>query len=150
VDCDLSWLTGRALVAAESLGRGTWRFAFGDGTEVRAECPWRVVQGGGIVLSSEDHGLRYGLPQPIDAAAECGALLGGAIVRSAEARDETRDIIIAFASGTRLEVVPLSSGYEGWQVVGPDGSLTVAQGGGNLSVWGAHAEPGAAADGGGM
>jgi hypothetical protein len=117
---------------------------------VRADCPWRVIRDGGIVLSSEDHGQQYGLPAPVDAEAECRRLIGGAVVAGAEVRDETRDFVIRFASGTRLELVPLSSGYESWQLGGPGGSLVIAQGGGQLAIWHAlNAEPGAAAGGGG-
>jgi hypothetical protein len=117
---------------------------------VRADCPWRVIRDGGIVLSSEDHGQQYGLPAPVDAEAECRRLIGGAVVAAAEVRDETRDFVIRFASGTRLELVPLSSGYESWQLGGPGGSLVVSQGGGQLAIWNAlNADPGAAKDGGG-
>ena len=132
---DLGWLVGHTLVGVDSLGHGRWRFGFGDGVEIRTDSPWRVVRDGGIVLSSEDHGRPYGLPQPIDAEAECRAKIGGAVVRAAEVRDETRDIVIAFESGARLEVIPLSSGYESWHLWGPGRRFTVAQGGGSLAVW---------------
>ena len=71
------------------------------------------------------------------------------MVAAAEVRDETRDLVIRFASGTRLELVPLSSGYESWQLGGPGGSLVVAQGSGQLAIWHPlNAEPIAAAGGG--
>ena len=93
-------------------------------------------------MSSEDHGHQYGLPAPVDAEAECRRLICGAVVAAVEVRDETRDFVIRFASGTRLELVPRSSGYESWQLAGPGGSLVVAQGGGHLAIWRAlNAEP---------
>ena len=134
-DYDLGWLVGRTLATVESHGHGTWRFVFGDDARVHAGCPWRVVRDGGIVLSSEDHGHNYGLPAPVDAEAECRALIAGGMVRAAEIRADTRDIAIGFASGTRLEVIPLSAGYESWQVAGPGRRVVIAQGGGNLAVW---------------
>lgn len=135
MDFDLGWLVGQTLTGVEDAGHGSWRFHFGD-AEVRADCPWRVVRDGGIALSSEDHGHQYGLPQPVDAGAACRALLVGAVVSAAAIRAETRDIAVGFGPGTRLEVVPLSSGYESWQVSGPGRQVVVAQGGGNLVAWG--------------
>ena len=35
----------------------------------------------------------------------------------------------------RLEILPISSGYESWEVSAPDGTHTVAQGGGKLVSW---------------
>jgi len=147
---DLGWLVGRTLAEVNGSEHGSWQFGFGPDAGVRADCPWRVIRDGRIVLSSEDHGQQYGLPAPVDAEAECRRLIGGAVVAGAEVRDETRDFVIRFASGTRLELVPLSSGYESWQLGGPGGSLVIAQGGGQLAIWHAlNAEPGAAAGGGG-
>lgn len=139
MDVDLGWLVGRTLSEVERFGPYVWRFRFGPDAEVRSECPWRIIRGGGIALSNEDHGQQFGLPSPLDAEAECRALVGGAVVLSAEVRDETRDIVIRFRSGARLEVVPLSSGYESWQVAGPGGLQIVAMGGGELAVWGPDA-----------
>jgi hypothetical protein len=146
VDCDLGWLVGRTLTEVKRLGHCYWQFVFGPDAEVRSECPWRFIRDGGIALSNEDHGHQYGLPQPVDAEAECRALIGGAVVLTAEVREGSRDLVIGFGTGMRLELVPLSSGYESWQVAGPGRSLVVAQGGGSLAVWGPDAELGAAPD----
>ncbi|MFO0891170.1 MAG: DUF6188 family protein [Isosphaeraceae bacterium] len=135
MELDLSWLTSRRLTAVEHAGHGTWRFHFGDDAEVHSDSPWRLFRDGRIALSSEDHGHRYGLPGPIDAEAACVAEVGGAVVRSAEVRDESRDFVVTFESGVRLEIVPLSSGYESWKLGGPGGLFVVAQGGGDLAVW---------------
>jgi hypothetical protein len=133
--CDLDWLVGRSLVEVVLQEGPSWGFHFGDGTEVRADSPWRLIRGGRIVLSSEDHEQSYGLSRPIDAADLCRTMIGGAIVRSAEVRDGTRDIIILFESDDCLEVISLSSGFESWQVAAPGGLITIAQGGGNLVAW---------------
>ena len=95
--CDLAWMIGRSFVEVSPLEGPSWGFRFGDGTEVRADSPWRLVSGGGIVLSSEDHGHWYGRSKPIDAGAECRGRLVGSVILSAEVRDETRaegDILI--------------------------------------------------------
>ena len=81
------------------------------------------------------------MPAPIDAEAECRTLIGSVAVQSAEVRAESRDLILEFGKGLRLELVPLSSGYESWQVAGPRRLQIVAMGGGELAVWGPDAEP---------
>jgi Family of unknown function (DUF6188) len=133
--CDLDWLIGRPLVEVIIQDGPSWGFRFGDGTEVRADSPWRLIRSGRIVLCSEDHGQRYGHSSPIEAAVTCRTMLGGAVVQTAKVRDGTRDIIIDFESGDRLEVIPLSSGFESWQIAAPGGMITIAQGGGNLVAW---------------
>lgn len=140
MNCDLGWLVGRTLSEVERLGPCTWRFGFGPDAEVRAECPWRILRGG-IVLSNEDHGHRYGLPAPVDAEAECRTLIGGAAVRSVHVWAESRDLVIEFGPNLRLEFIPLSSGYESWHVGGPGRLRIIAMGGGELAIWGPDAEP---------
>jgi hypothetical protein len=139
VDVDLGWLVGRTLSDVERLGPRSWRFRFGPDAEVRSESPWRIIWGGGIALSNVDDGQHFGLPAPLDAEDECRALVGGAVVLSAAIGDETRDIVIRFDSGARLEVVPLSSGYESWQLTGPCRLQIIAMGGGELVMWGPDA-----------
>jgi hypothetical protein len=128
-------MVGRAFAEVVFLDPASWSFGFGGGTEDRAECPWRLILAGHIVLSSEDHGHQYGLPNPVDAGTQFRSLLSGRKIQAAEVRKDTRDIVIWFESGERLEIVPLSSGYESWQITAPDGSHTIAQGGGNLVAW---------------
>lgn len=135
MDYDFTWLVGRILTRIESRGHGTWYFGFGDSQEIRGDCPWRLIRDGQIILSSEDHGHKYGLEHEIDAEAACRSEIGGAVVLNSEVRDQTRDLVVGFANGSRLELIPLSSGYESWQVFGPGGSFVVAQGGGGLAVW---------------
>jgi Family of unknown function (DUF6188) len=135
MSCDLGWIIGRSIVEVVSYEGPSWSFRFGGAMEVRADSPWRLIRGGHIVLSSEDHGHQYGHKEPIDAVAVCRTMICGKAVRSAEVREGTRDIVMLFETGDRLEIIPLSSGYESWQIAGPDGSMTVAQGGGNLVAW---------------
>jgi hypothetical protein len=132
---DISWIRGRAFAEVSFLAPASWSFRFGKGIEIRADCAWRVVVDGHIVLSSEDHGQQFGLPQPVNAELHCRSLIVRQTIQSADVRDDTRDILILFESGARLEIVPMSSGYESWQLAGPDGTQTIAQGGGNLVTW---------------
>ncbi len=133
---DLTWLIGRTLNLIEFRGFGSWRFGFGADGLIQADCPWRLVREGRIALSSEDHGHQYGLTQPVDATVACQSQLGGLAVVAVAVRGETCDLLITFATEARLELIPLSSGYESWHVFGPEGRHIVALGGGGLTGWG--------------
>jgi hypothetical protein len=62
----LKWLKGRTCTRVVGDSPSDFRFEFGDGT-LQAEGLWRVIEGGAVVLTSRDHGQRYGLPAPVDA-----------------------------------------------------------------------------------
>lgn len=81
------------------------------------ECPWRILQQARTTLSSDDHGQQYGLPAPINAAAEATKLLSAVDIDAAQLRAGTNDILIDFSDDVRLEIIPISSGYEGWQMM---------------------------------
>ena len=109
-----------------------WHFAFDKGGVITAECPWRLLNDGSIKLSSADHRQQFGLPAPIDAATRATELLSASVVSRAEMRAGTLDILLEFDHGFRLEILPISSGYEGWKMLDPLGRELIAQGGGNL------------------
>ena len=113
----------------------TWFVMFGDSLTISVTCPWRLLQSGSIAVSSDDHRQQFGLPAPIDAAERATTLLAGSVVKRVEVRDGTADIFIDFDRDWRLEIIPLSSGYESWEVSTPSGKFVVAQGGGQLSAW---------------
>jgi hypothetical protein len=138
---DLGWLVGRHLTEVHCAGHGTWRFGFGAEAQIEADCPWRLIRDSAIVLSSEDHGHAYGLPAPIDAEAACWVQIGDDLVRAVQVREASRDLVLDFESGARLEILPLSSGYESWKLGGPGGLFVVAQGGGNLAIWSRLPDP---------
>jgi hypothetical protein len=129
---DIIWLIGRFVAKVEFANPAFWRFRFDAGTQICPGCPWRLVRSGAIVLSSEDHGHPYGHGVPVDAAARCRPLLIQHTVVQAEVRNDTRDILLYFDNDPRQEIVPLSSGYESWEIVDPSGRQIVAQGGGNV------------------
>lgn len=134
MNCDISWMVGQAIKKIVYRESGNWWFHFANGGVVHPESAWRLVVGGHIARSNVDHGQWFGLPAPVDAEVELRSLLFGCKVQAAEIRDDTRDIILLFESGERLEIVPLTSGYESWDIKAPNGDWTYAQGGGNLSV----------------
>jgi Family of unknown function (DUF6188) len=133
MECDLTWMIARSFAEVVFQDEISWFFHFVDGAGVRTESPWRLISEGRIVLSSEDHGQWYGLPEPIDAEVECHRRVVGSVIRFVEVRNETRDLVVTFESGDRLEIIPLSSGYESWEITAPGGRGIIAQGGGNLA-----------------
>jgi hypothetical protein len=130
-----TWMVGRQIVGVALLEPSMWVFSFGDTLGISAECPWRLLQKGSIVISGDDHRQQYGLPAPVDAAERAASLLAGAVVRHVEVRNGTADLLVDFERDLRLEVIPFSSGYESWKVSAPGGKSIVAQGGGQLSAW---------------
>ncbi|HET7433250.1 MAG TPA: DUF6188 family protein [Thermoanaerobaculia bacterium] len=112
-----------------------WVFAFHDGGSIAAECPWRLIVDETIAVSSDDHGRRFGLPSPVDAAQSVRARLAGDAVVKVMVQRGTADLSIAFASGSRLELLVLSSGFESWEAVSPTGALVIAQARGDVTTF---------------
>jgi hypothetical protein len=129
---DFSWMVGRTITEVRLNEPSLWTFFFAHGVGIGAECPWRLLQDGRVAISSEDHLQQYGLPAPLDAAAVAAELLATRPVSSVEVRDGTLDLLLEFVGGFRLEFIPVSSGYESWDVISPTGSRAIAQGGGQL------------------
>ena len=130
---DVSWLSGQ-LVRAVQREAYSWHFSFSDGSQLTAECPWRIIADHAVALGSVDHHQKFGLPQNVDAAKEAESLLESRKISEALIRPETCDLIITFERGVRLELFNGSAGYEGWNLGAPDGRLFVAQGGGQLAL----------------
>lgn len=129
---DFSWMVGRLISSVQLNGPTQWSFSFEPGVAIGAECPWRLLQGGHVAISSEDHLQQYGLPAPLDAAAVAASLLSAHSVTLVEVKEGTADLLLEFAGGLRLEFIPMSSGYESWIVTTPSGFQVIAQGGGQL------------------
>jgi hypothetical protein len=118
---DLSWLVGRFVTDVSFQEPELWFFCFGEKGNIGAECLWRIIDRGRIVLCSKDHGQKFGLPSPINAAAKGAELLAGRTVKAFRVREVTTDITIEFSGDLLLEIIPDSSGYESWQVNEPSG-----------------------------
>jgi uncharacterized protein DUF6188 len=131
---DVSWMAGRSVKVTTENGH-QWFFDLGDTSRISVECPWRLLLQGKIRVTSEDHNQKYGLPAPIDAAAEANKLLNRLPVVSAEIRHGTGDLVLNFEGQLRLEVVPFFSGYEAWELSTPQGRHVLAGCGGELSTW---------------
>ncbi len=113
-----------------------WSFDFGQGLNISASVPWRVVTAEGIAHGVEDDGQWFGLAQPVDGEARTNELLQGQKVVGVEVDAQTADLRVVFNGGTRLDFFNNSSGYEGWQAVvgGQDGLTVIALGGGGLAT----------------
>ena len=134
-DIDLSWMVGRVIAEVSFHEPTLWSFIFGPEASIGVECLWRIVVHDRVVLTGEDHGQEFGLPTPVDATVKATELLSGRRVTSVELREATADIMIEFSGDLRLEVIPTSSAYEGWQLRDPSGVSYFAQGGGQICRW---------------
>jgi hypothetical protein len=136
----VEWLIGKVCTRVYWAYPLNFSFDFETGV-LRVDCLWRIVAGGRLVLTSEDHEQQFGLPAPRDAYTEATTMLGGRRVTAARLREETADLLVEFDGGLLLEVLSASSGYEPWQLSAP-GVLLVAMGGGGFAKFASGAESG--------
>lgn len=132
---DASWMVGRRIERVELFEPSQWRFGLGAEIGIGVECPWRLRKDGRIAISSEDHMQKYGLPKPLDAVAVAGDLFAANSIVRVDICDGSTDLLIGLTGGLQFEVLPISSGYESWNIFGPSGIQVIAQGGGELCVW---------------
>ena len=133
----LDWIHGLALsnVRRADLGEDDWEFEFGPACVLRVSTLWRIVEAGRIAVTNRDDGHRFGLPSPVDSAAEALRILGSKIILSAIVDDDLGDLTMLFDQGARLELFNDSSGLETWEMAGPDGALVVACGCAGAAIW---------------
>jgi hypothetical protein len=133
---DFSWMEGRSFLTIVFHEPALWLFGLsGGGNLSTATGTWRVVRDNSVLVSSEDHGHSFGLPAPVDSAAEATAATLNATIRSARLGSGAPDLEIILTNGVRLEVLALSRGYECWQVSDPSGRCVVVHGSGHASAW---------------
>jgi hypothetical protein len=131
---ELAWLVGHRL---QSFARREyeWVVAFDKDASLVVACLWRLVESGRIRFASQDEGQQFGLPAPVDAAAEVNGRLAGAVVEAVELRLGLLDLELRFSTGHLLQIIPDSSGYEAWNVCSGNRQF-IAVGGGDLAVFG--------------
>ena len=124
-------LIGRQLTAVEKRDY-SWIFRFGDDAGVMTESAWRLMDGNRIVVASEDHGHKFGLPAPVDAVSKLQSFIVGRTVEAAEISMSSGDLIVAFGGTMQLQFLQLSSGYESWRL-SVQGAETICTGGGGVA-----------------
>lgn len=111
-----------------------WFFSFDKDASMAVACLWRLIESGRIRRTSEDDGHQFGLPAPVDAAAEVNGYLVGAFVERVELRKGVLDLEFQFSTGHTLQVIPSSSGYEAWNL-SMGNKQYIAVGGGELVIF---------------
>jgi hypothetical protein len=131
---EASWFDGATVSSVTLLQQHVWVFAFSTGASVTAACLWRIV-GASIILTSEDHEQRFGLPAPVDAVARASELIVGDTASDFTLHGDTLDLIMSLSGGHRLEILPTSAGYEVWHITSPQRQHFIALGGGRLTTY---------------
>lgn len=93
-----------------------WTFRFDNGALLNFQSLWRLFSDKLILVTSEDDGQQFGLPQPVNAVDELMKRVGGKRVTQVDINGATSDLTVCFAGGHLLQVVTTSSGYEAWDV----------------------------------
>jgi hypothetical protein len=122
-----SWLAQRRFVSAVRR-ESDWVFSLDPEAEVVVECLWRLLEEGRIRITSRDDGEQFGLPQPIDAAAQLARCLAGAEVEGVRLEAGTLDLELRFSTGHVLQILPTSAGYEAWSATAEGNEYTAAVG----------------------
>jgi hypothetical protein len=129
---DLSWLIGHTLMGVEKKDH-SWFFLFDDGVNLATESFWRLV-GDRVIVTSEDHNQKFGLPAPVDAASVILEKIGKSHLERPVIDARTGDFFLSFDNGHTLQFLTDSGGYEGWRL-GHPGKLIICLGGGELAIF---------------
>lgn len=129
------FLVGQRLGEIDRSALPYWRACFDGGTCLVAATLWRFIENGRVRVTSEDHGHRFGLPEPVDAYARLEESVGNRAVSSAAIDARTGDLKIGFGPEMSLEVLSTSCGYENWTLHNVDGSQLIALGGGRVGLF---------------
>ncbi|WP_425477624.1 DUF6188 family protein [Alkalisalibacterium limincola] len=127
-------LIGRKVTLVESWEGCPCVLHLTDGYRLQIESLWRLRRDGIVVLTSHDDGHSFAAPASGNAIEKLCAALVGLELQHVSAHSGTSDLTLEMGRAA-LQVVSDSSGYEAWQAEGPDGTLAVGQGGGNVVVW---------------
>jgi hypothetical protein len=122
-------LEGLAVSRIEKLTPNYWVFKFGNSVTLATESQWRLLSLDAILLTSEDDGQQYGLPEPVDAVARIRDLLENRVVSKVEVAQASADFTIYFDNKIVLQIVNLSSGYEAWTLDSEGDFLMVGRNG---------------------
>jgi len=93
-----------------------WVIEFADGFAIGVGTLWRLIGAAYVCITSEDDGHQFGLPAPVDSAAQANRLLSGKNVKEVEFDSRTGDLRLHFEGPLVLEILTTSVGYETWQM----------------------------------
>ena len=127
---DISTIHGHRIRAVEKLDY-SWFFTVSDEIRVVTESEWRLVMGGKVFTSSEDHEQKFGLPKPVDAVAEVLSKIENLAIQTADIDESTGDLFLRFSPRDYLQFLQLSSGYESWRLF-LKGTGLICGGGGEI------------------
>lgn len=132
----LAWMIGATVTAIDFYGTNCWTIDFSNGGYVQGDPgTWRLSRASGIIASSEDHGHQFGLPAPVDSAAQAIAAIGKARVTEAFVRAGAPDLVVQFENQLVLDVLASSFAYECWKIANPSGWTVVVHGSGEAGGW---------------
>jgi hypothetical protein len=121
-------LEGKTLLGFAILEHGFCSMSLSDGYSMSAETLCRFVGENGDFISSQDDGQMFGLTEPYGAAEKINKAIKGKEIKKADLTEDTGDLTL-FVDGGRLEIICNSSGYECYQLNGPDNLIIVGRGG---------------------
>jgi hypothetical protein len=102
--------------------------ALSDSYTLSIECLVRFVNDKNIFICANDHGHVFGLKTPFDAESEIKKAIENKEIKDIEFNSNTGDLTLYLESGS-LQIICNSTGYENYQLNGPDGLLIVINGG---------------------
>lgn len=95
---------------------GDWWLTTADGSAgVSISTFWRLRDSLKILVSVEDDGHWFGLPQPVNVEASANDAMANLVVNDVDIDGATGDLRFTFSNGVSLEIIVASAGYECWQ-----------------------------------
>ena len=122
-----------ACLKVENYAEESWSFDFGGKAGLTVQCPWRIVNKGGIVVSGKDHGHKFGLKEPVDVSRLALDMLSKRRVEMVVITHTTADLVVYFTDKVELQLFNDSAGFEGWGIGTKSGLNVIGMGGGNIA-----------------
>jgi hypothetical protein len=121
-------LTNRTIEGFAIGEHGVCSITLSGGISLTQESLLRYVGSSGVFISAEGHRHQFGLPAPYDAEQEIRGKIFGKVIRRVEIAGDTGDLTLDLDDG-RIEIICTSSGYEAYQIHGPNNLIMVGRGG---------------------
>ena len=110
----------------------SWFFSFTDNISVATEDAWRFVNANRIVVTSEDHGQQFDLPNPVNSSVCVLSVVQDTLTRSFRIDTSTGDLFVYFSDDMFLQFLQMSGGYEAWRLFVGDCEF-ICTGGGEIA-----------------